>query len=95
MTQHAAAKAAGITQGRVWQYLDEVRRTTEPSNASATECVNARSFAATAGIDEFAFRRWLRETGVRAGHGHEHQLPQPSTREGKRVLARYKAETGR
>lgn len=92
MTQQAAASAAGITQGRVWQYLhgEQSHAESDPTARTNEQSVNARRFAAIADIDEYAFRRWLRSTGVRAGQGNEHQLPEPSSREGRRLLNRYK-----
>lgn len=84
MTQHAAARAAGITQGLVWQYLEEGTRTVSKSN------MNAATFARATGIDAYAFRRWLRATGVHVGRGNQHQLPEPSSGAGQRLIARYR-----
>jgi hypothetical protein len=93
MTQQAAARAAGVTQGLVWQYLAEAQPQGAPQTRSAA--MNARAFARAASLDEYALRRWLRRGGVHAGHGHEHQLPDPHSRDGRKLIARFRAETGR
>lgn len=89
MTQHAAARAAGITQGLVWQYLDKAGATTKGRG------MNAAEFARGAGVDQYSFRRWLRSNGVRVGKGNEHDLPKPSSPEGRDLIERYKANGGR
>jgi hypothetical protein len=91
MSQHAVARAAGVTQGLVWQYLEEVERPMDRHDG-----INAATFCRRAKIkDARRFRQWLRDNGTFVGQGNHHRLPEPASAEGRDLIARFKQDTGR
>jgi hypothetical protein len=90
MSQHGVAQTAGITQGLVWQYLEQGGRPVQRH-----EGMNAAAFCRRAKIkDARRFRQWLRDHGTFVGQGHHHALPDPATDEGRDLIARFKQDTG-
>ncbi len=87
------AAILGVTVEEIWPTPEDAPR--EPSRGGGMEgSINAATFARRARIDQYAFRRWLRGTGVYVGHGHEHSLPDPASDEGQRILEGFRAVSG-
>ncbi len=87
------AAILGVTVEAVWPTPEDAPR--EPSRGGGMEgSINAATFARRARVNQYAFRRWLRGTGIYVGHGQEHRLPDPASDEGKRILERFKGASG-
>jgi hypothetical protein len=90
LSQRAVARAAGLTQGRVWQFLEEGDRPMQRHVG-----LSAAAFCRAAKIpNPKRFRQWLRDNGRFVGQGNWHQLPEPSSPEGRDLIARFKRDTG-
>lgn len=61
-------------------------------NAADRKAITAASFAKETGVDQYAFRRYLRSTDVRVGRGKLHTLPTDTTGpEAQAIVAAFKA----